>query len=145
MQRRPSRCPPRSWRSLRKVADGVAVMSKDASINSVMDRAAAEHYPWGQGCEGWHLLKRQDLSVIAERVPPGARETAHVHTFSRQFFYILSGRAVIEVDGCVHDVDEGQGLEIAPGQAHQFRNESETDVHFLVISQPSTRGDRRDC
>ena len=29
----------------------------------------AEHYPWGQGCEGWRLLKGDDLSVIQERVP----------------------------------------------------------------------------
>ena len=120
-------------------------MDEHTAAISVMDRAGAEHYLWGEGCDGWRLLKRQDLSVIAERVPPGAREARHVHAVSRQFFFILSGRAVIEVDGCVHDVDEGQGLEIAPGQVHQFRNESETDVHFLVISQPTTRGDRRDC
>lgn len=120
-------------------------MNEHIAANSVIDRASAEHYLWGEGCDGWHLLKRQDLSVIAERVPPGAREAAHVHAVARQFFYILSGRAVIEVDGCLHDVGESQGLEIASGQLHQFRNESTADVHFLVISQPTTRGDRRDC
>jgi hypothetical protein len=25
---------------------------------------------------------------------------------------------------------------------HQFKNQSDADVHFLVISVPSTRGDR---
>ena len=113
-------------------------------MTSPVDRANAEHYVWGDGCDGWHLLKRQDISVIAERVPAGAREAAHVHATSRQFFFILSGRAAIEVDGRLHEVDAGQGLEIAPGQVHQFRNDADTDVHFLVISQPSTRGDRRD-
>ena len=118
-------------------------MDKDVAI-SPADRSNAEHYIWGDGCDGWHLLKRQDLSVIAERVPTGARETRHVHARSRQFFFILSGRATIEVDGCLHVLHEGQGLEIAPGQAHQFRNDTDTDVHFLVISQPTTRGDRAD-
>jgi mannose-6-phosphate isomerase-like protein (cupin superfamily) len=36
----------------------------------------------------------------------------------------------------------GQGLEISPMVKHQFRNESQTNVRFLVISVPSTRGDR---
>ncbi|MFT5445480.1 MAG: mannose-6-phosphate isomerase-like protein (cupin superfamily) [Gammaproteobacteria bacterium] len=42
--------------------------------------------------------------------------------FTRQFFHLLSGRAVIEVDGRLHGLDAEQGLEIAPGQVHQFRN-----------------------
>jgi hypothetical protein len=24
----------------------------------------AEHYIWGEICDGWHLLKRDDMSVI---------------------------------------------------------------------------------
>jgi len=109
-----------------------------------VDRSNAEHYVWGDDCDGWHLLKRRDLSIIAERVPAGAQEARHVHAESRQFFFILSGHAVIEVDGCRHELEAGQGLEIAPGQAHQFRNEASAEVHFLVVSQPTTRGDRTD-
>lgn len=109
-----------------------------------IDRTTAEHYTWGGVCDGWHLLKRQDMSVIAERVPPGASETRHVHAHARQFFFILSGRATLEVSGERIALSEGQGLEIAPGSPHQFINESSADVHFLVISHPSTRGDRVD-
>ncbi len=25
----------------------------------------AEHYLWGGNCDGWHLLKRDDMSVIS--------------------------------------------------------------------------------
>jgi mannose-6-phosphate isomerase-like protein (cupin superfamily) len=39
-------------------------------------------------------------------------------------------------------LEKGQGLEIAPGTRHQFMNQSSADVHFLVISVPSTPGDR---
>lgn len=117
---------------------------KDSNIASAVDRSNAEHYVWGEGCDGWHLLKRLDLSVIAERVPAGASEVRHFHVESRQFFFILNGCAVIEVDGRRNELHAGQGLEIAPGQAHQFRNESDGDVQFLVISQPTSRGDRID-
>ncbi len=30
----------------------------------IVDTLSAEHYLWGNGCDGWHLLKRDDLSVI---------------------------------------------------------------------------------
>jgi mannose-6-phosphate isomerase-like protein (cupin superfamily) len=36
----------------------------------------------------------------------------------------------------------GQGIEIPPGVAHQFRNDSNTEVNFLVISCPKSHGDR---
>ncbi len=107
-----------------------------------IDRSTAEHYTWGTVCDGWHLVKRADLSVITERVPPGAKEVRHFHGTARQFFYILSGGAVIEVSGERIQLDEGQGIEITPCVAHQFMNESDKDVHFLVISHPSTKGDR---
>jgi mannose-6-phosphate isomerase-like protein (cupin superfamily) len=102
----------------------------------------AEHYRWGQVCDGWHLLKLDEFSVIRERVPPGAAETRHRHARARQFFYVLEGAAVIEVDGVRHPLETGQGLHIRPGAAHQFRNESPADVHFLVVSVPKSHGDR---
>ena len=107
-----------------------------------IDRSSAEHYTWGAACDGWHFVKRAELSVIAERVPPGGKEVRHFHGVSRQFFFILSGCAVIEVDGQRVSLGEGQGIEVAPGVPHQFLNESEADVHFIVVSHPTTRGDR---
>jgi len=107
-----------------------------------IDRSSAEHYIWEDVCDGWHLVKRPDMSVIAERVPPGAKEMRHYHSTARQFFYILSGCAVLEMDGKRVTLSKGQGIEVAPGISHQFMNESFEDVHFLVFSHPSTRGDR---
>ena len=51
----------------------------------------AEHYTWGEGCDGWHLLKSDNLSVIQETMPPGTAEVPHYHRHSRQFFFILEG------------------------------------------------------
>ncbi len=102
----------------------------------------AEHYIWGEKCDGWHLLKRGDMSVIQERVPAGGAEVPHYHERARQFFYILEGegRMIFEDQEIV--LRKGQGLEIPPLVKHQFKNRSEADVHFLVVSVPSTRRDR---
>ena len=102
----------------------------------------AEHYLWGSNCDGWRLVRTPEQSVIQERVPPGGRETRHFHARARQFFFVLEGEAVLEVAGQRHILPARTGLEIAPGSPHQFRNESDRDVIFLVISQPPGQGDR---
>ena len=99
----------------------------------IVDKTNAEHYLWGNGCDGWHLVKRDGFSVITERVPAGEKEKRHYHSHARQFFYILAGVAVMEMDGLTHVLQTRQGLEVPPGIAHQFRNESDLDVLFLVI------------
>ena len=102
----------------------------------------AEHYIWGEICDGWHLLKRDDMSIIQERVPAGGAEVMHYHNTARQFFYIIEGEGTMVFDDREVVLGKGQGLEIQPQVKHQFKNQSNEDVHFLVISVPSTRGDR---
>lgn len=102
----------------------------------------AEHYMWGEVCDGWHLLKRDDMSLIQERVPAGGAEVMHHHTMARQFFYILEGEGTLVLEEQVIVLKKGQGLEIAPQVKHQFKNQSNADVHFLVISVPAARRDR---
>jgi mannose-6-phosphate isomerase-like protein (cupin superfamily) len=104
--------------------------------------ATAEHYTWGSGCDGWHLVHRPELSVIRERMPPGSSEARHFHTASRQFFYMLSGTAILEVEGVEASVSAGEGIEIAPGSRHRIFNRSEGPLEFLVVSQPHSHGDR---
>lgn len=102
----------------------------------------AEHYVWGEQCDGWHLVKGSGLSVIQERMPPGTFEAKHFHQQSRQFFYVLSGQAVMELEGNCVTLNPQEGIEIPPGTVHQIFNQSEQDVEFLVISQPTSIGDR---
>ena len=102
----------------------------------------AEHYIWGEICDGWHLLKRDDMSVIQERVPAGGVEVMHHHEVARQFFYILDGQGTMVFEDREVVLAKGQGLEIPPQKKHQFKNQSNADVHFLVISVPATRNDR---
>lgn len=103
---------------------------------------SAEHYHWGDQCDGYHLVKSDKLSVIEEIVPPGASEKNHYHDHATQFFYILSGTGTIKINGDIFQLNTGEGLLIEPGTPHQFRNDSEQDVRFLVISAPKSHGDR---
>lgn len=102
----------------------------------------AAHYVWGGSCDGWHLVRSPELSVIQERMPPGTAEVRHRHARARQFFYVLRGSLTLECAGVTHRLIAGQGLEIAPGAPHEARNDSGQAVDFLVISQPPSHADR---
>jgi mannose-6-phosphate isomerase-like protein (cupin superfamily) len=104
--------------------------------------ATAEHYAWGANCDGWHLVKDENLSVIEEQIPPGAAEVLHYHGRAQQFFFVLSGEAVIEVDGGQMRLGARDGMHVPPGVRHKIRNVSKELVRFLVISQPPSHGDR---
>lgn len=101
------------------------------------------HYIWGGVCDGWHLVRSENLSVIEESMPPGSAEQRHFHVRAMQFFYVLDGELTIEVDGQMQAIGPRQGVEILPGQAHQVANRSDFAVRFLVISQPPGQGDRQ--
>jgi mannose-6-phosphate isomerase-like protein (cupin superfamily) len=109
---------------------------------AVVDTQRAGHYVWGDGCDGWHLLAGDDLSVIEESMPAGAAEQRHRHRCARQFFYILEGSATLELDGIEHRLAPRQGLHVPPGAAHQMRNDGDAPLRFLVVSAPRSHGDR---
>ena len=102
----------------------------------------AEHYIWGDNCDGWPLLRSDSLSVIQERMPPGTAEQLHYHERAQQVFYILSGTATFEVESETWTVLAGQSLHIPPTARHRISNITDIDLHFLVISEPKTQGDR---
>jgi mannose-6-phosphate isomerase-like protein (cupin superfamily) len=109
----------------------------------VKSQANAEHYTWGDKCDGWFLAKSAELAVIHERMPPDSAEVLHRHNRARQFFFVLRGEAAMTVDKDTFRVMSGEGIEIDPGVAHRIRNVSHTsDLEFLAVSQPPSHGDR---
>ncbi len=106
--------------------------------------ATADAYDWGERCKGWHLMRSANVSIIEELMPPATHETRHWHARARQFFYVLDGELVLEVEGVEHTLTTGQGIELPSGNAHQARNDGATHVRFLVISSPPHQGDRRE-
>jgi mannose-6-phosphate isomerase-like protein (cupin superfamily) len=75
-------------------------------------------------------------------MPPNTSEVRHYHTKSRQFFFVLSGTATLEINGVSEHITPLEGVEVPPHVAHQMMNRSDEDVEFLVISQPTSKEDR---
>lgn len=114
---------------------------KGAGLNPV-SRENAEHYRWGDDCDAWYLVKDPELHVIEEFMPPGAAETRHHHTKAQQFFYVLAGEVIMEVEGETTFVRANSGIRVLAGQRHQIRNPSSSTARILVVSHPPSHGDR---
>jgi mannose-6-phosphate isomerase-like protein (cupin superfamily) len=112
----------------------------------VISVKSADHYQWGgqngTDCDGWHLVKTPDLSIIEELMPPDTSEVRHSHVRARQFFFVLEGELTLEVEHHLLVLQAGEGIEVFPGQQHQALNESSNPVRFIVTSQPPSHGDR---
>lgn len=80
--------------------------------------AVAEPYVWGDGCDGWHLVRTPGLSVISERMPPGTSEVAYRHAHAQQFFFVLSGELVLESAVTRHVLPAREGSHVV----HQALN-----------------------
>jgi len=127
----------------KKVQSSSAQRSPAGSVPpGTVSRENAEHYRWGVDCDAWYLVNDEQLSVIEEFMPPGAAEIRHHHQKAQQFFYILSGEVIMEVEGETTLLRAGSGIRVLPGKHHQIRNPSSGPVRFLVVSHPRSHGDR---
>jgi mannose-6-phosphate isomerase-like protein (cupin superfamily) len=113
----------------------------EENIN-IINTGNAEHYNWGSACGCWHLLKREELSIIREKMPPGTSEVKHYHEKSRQFFFILSGEASMAVQNNTYILHPSDGIEIPPLIPHKISNEFTEELNFIVVSNPKSHGDR---
>lgn len=129
-------------------------LAYQATITSLMPAKiisvkSAEHYKWGgprgTDCDGWHLVKTADLSIIEELMPAGTSETRHSHVRARQFFFALQGVLTLEIEHHVFVLHPGEGIEVSPGQQHQAMNKGPNPVRMIVTSQPPSHGDRIDA
>jgi mannose-6-phosphate isomerase-like protein (cupin superfamily) len=110
---------------------------------SAVSAASVQPSVWGDGCTGWTLLTRSTLHVMEEEMAAHTQELRHLHPNVAQLYYVLDGRAVVEVARTDVETAAGQAIEIEPGDPHQIRNESDTALRFLVISSGPPRDDRR--
>lgn len=73
---------------------------------------------------------------------PGTSEIKHFHNKSKQFFYILTGEAIMETSEGKFILKMNDGIEIPPMIPHKIINNSNCDLHFIVVSNPKSHGDR---
>lgn len=100
------------------------------------------HVKWGLNSDAYTLLETVGLSIKQELMPPGTEELLHYHNIAQQYFYILSGEAVFEINGVITLVHSGEGIHITCGSPHRIMNKHSEPLEFLVCSQPSTLNDR---
>jgi mannose-6-phosphate isomerase-like protein (cupin superfamily) len=111
-------------------------------MNPVSKHNCLKHYTWGNNCDGWNFVDEASLSIKLERMPAHTAEVKHYHKHAQQFFFILKGEAHFDVDGESIVLSAGEGLNIEAGKYHCIANQSETDLEFLLCSNPSTINDR---
>jgi mannose-6-phosphate isomerase-like protein (cupin superfamily) len=89
-------------------------------------------------------VRHDALSCIEERMPPATSEKPHRHARAEQFFYVLDGVASMYFPGRRIAVRRNEGIHISPGTRHYVSNEGATDLRFLLVSRPTTKGDREE-
>jgi len=99
-------------------------------------------YKWGQQCDAFVLVDTDALSVKLEQMPPLSSEMMHFHRQAQQFFYVLEGEAVMEIDGQEVVLGKSEGVLVEPGAAHRIMNRKDQLLRFVVTSHPNTRNDR---
>ena len=92
--------------TLRRIAEQVPFTTKDGStIRSILDLS---HAP----------VRNQSLAEAT--VPAGVATERHYHRVSEEFYFVLEGRGLMEVDGVEREVGPGDGVLIPPGAWHRI-------------------------
>ncbi len=86
---------------------------------------------WKMLMNGMHL-EGQWNCVEYVVIEPGASVGEHVHLRTEEIYYIISGRAVVTMDGVEIDARPGDLITTPIGSAHSIANRGETDMHFFV-------------
>lgn len=120
-------------------------MTAKGVMKAVSKYESLKHYKWGNDCDGWNLVDDSSLSVKQERMPAGTSEQKHYHQHAQQFFYILKGQALFEIEDSTIEIKAGEGLHIEAGKKHRIVNASNEGLEFILCSQPSTIDDRINC
>jgi mannose-6-phosphate isomerase-like protein (cupin superfamily) len=94
--------------------------TKDGStIRSILDRTNAP-------------VEKQSLAEAC--VPAGGATQRHYHRLAEEFYFILEGRGLMEIDGTSREVGPGDAILIPAGAWHTIR--AEEALRFLCCCAP---------
>jgi len=89
-----------------------------------------EHRPWGR-IEV--LGAAADHKVTRVTVNPGTQLSTHRHQRRSEHWHVVSGNAVVGVDGQEVSLGPGDSVNIHCGAAHRLRNAGSDRVVFIEI------------
>jgi mannose-6-phosphate isomerase-like protein (cupin superfamily) len=108
---------------------------------SDMLREPLENCHGGVGALDWIVvLDHNDLNdsgvnfIHDDVLPPGVSIGNHRHTGDEEYYYIISGKGVMTLDGESFDVAGGDITAVYPGGEHGLENTGTDDLRIIVIS-----------
>jgi mannose-6-phosphate isomerase-like protein (cupin superfamily) len=67
-------------------------------------------------------------------LPPGSSIGVHAHDHDEEYYFVVSGRGTMILDGAHVPVSAGDITAVYPGGAHGLINDSPEDLRVLVLS-----------
>ena len=80
------------------------------------------------------------LGIHHERLLPGRRTSfPHAESAEEEFVYVISGEPDVWLDGHLHRLRPGDavGFPAGTGIAHTFLNNTQSEVHLMVVGEPA--------
>jgi mannose-6-phosphate isomerase len=74
-------------------------------------------------------------------VHPGKRLSYQRHTKRAEHWFIVSGTALVTLDGKVTEVRAGEAIDIPRGGAHRIANEGDSDLVFIEVQHGTYFGE----
>lgn len=77
------------------------------------------------------------LQSLAEAMlPPGGTTQRHYHRRSEEIYFLLEGRAEMELEGERRELVPGEGVAIPPGAWHEITTLGDSELRFLCCCAP---------
>ena len=100
----------------------------------------AAEFPTGERCHIIEILSQsanKPFSIARARVEPGVTTQLHALEGIDEAYYILSGKAQVEIDGLSQGIlNEGDIVSIPKNLSQRVTNIGENDLIFLCICSP---------
>ena len=95
--------------------------------------------PWGN----FTVLDETAFDHKVKRivVDPHMRLSYQQHSKRAEHWFIVSGTAIVTLDGIEHEVSEGDSIDIKLGQAHRCENRTDKPVVFIEVQHGSYFGE----
>lgn len=111
-----------------RLVDSKAVLFKEASPGEHFSILAGRHNQHGQ-------TKNHTVALV--ELMPGHASAPHFHREREESYFFLEGSGVAKIDGTEVEIGQGKMLTTTPGEKHEFLNNSESPLKYLVITAPA--------
>ena len=79
----------------------------------------------------------QNQSLAHATLSAGQKTTRHYHPLTEETYFVMSGRALMEVDGETRELSAGDAVAIPSGAKHQIENVGDGPLEFLCCCAPA--------